>query len=158
MPEIIQRLDLQDRRIDRSRRKTETRKNSADVIVLCLAKRGSPALSGANLPCDSRRERGFDECFGIFRRRPVEYVVRFSLLHNLPVSHDDDVIRNGFDDRKVVADEDVRKAVRFLQIAQQVDNLALNGSVQRRCRFVENDDIRLKDDRAGNCDTLALAA
>ncbi len=53
MPEIIQRLDLQDRRIDRSRRKTETRKNSADVIVLCPAKRGSRALIYRATPAEN---------------------------------------------------------------------------------------------------------
>ena len=46
----------------------------------------------------------------------------------------------------------------FLQIAQEVDHLPLHRPVEGRSRLVENDDLRLQDDRAGDRDALALSA
>ena len=44
-----------------------------------------------------------------------------------------------------------------LQVAQQVDDLFLYRTVQRRGRLVEQYQIRFHDQRAGNGDALALA-
>ena len=46
----------------------------------------------------------------------------------------------------------------FLKPFQQRQDLRLNGSVQRRRRFIQNNQLRLQDQRAGNGDTLALPA
>jgi len=45
-----------------------------------------------------------------------------------------------------------------LQILEQVDDLGLYGDVERRDRFVENDEIRLERQGAGDTDPLTLAA
>lgn len=45
-------------------------------------------------------------------------------------------------------DIDQRQTILLLQIAQQVQNLRLNGDIQRGRRFVADEDFRI----AGNCD------
>ena len=57
-----------------------------------------------------------------------------------------------------MADEDVGKAVFFLQVAQEFDDFHLNGAVKRRGGFVQQHEFRLKDDRAGDGDALSLPA
>ena len=44
------------------------------------------------------------------------------------------------------------------EAGKQVDDLCLNGNVERRNRFVGNDQLRFDCQRACDCDTLALAA
>ena len=57
-----------------------------------------------------------------------------------------------------MADEDVGKAVFFLQLAQEFDHFYLNRAVQRRGRFVQQHKFGLKDDGAGDGDALPLPA
>ena len=45
-----------------------------------------------------------------------------------------------------------------LQLTQQLDDLRLDGHVQRRHRFVTQNDFGPQDDGAGNPDPLALAS
>jgi hypothetical protein len=44
------------------------------------------------------------------------------------------------------------------QAAQKVQHLGLNGGIQRRGRFVQQQDLRFQHQRAGDGDALALAA
>ena len=53
-------------------------------------------------------------------------------------------------------DEEKRKAVLALQVAKQVDDLCLNGHIQRRDRFVRHQKLRLHAQRPCNGDALAL--
>ena len=46
----------------------------------------------------------------------------------------------------------------LLQVAQQIDDLGLDGDVERRGRFVEHDEFGLEHHGAGDGDALALAA
>ncbi len=45
-----------------------------------------------------------------------------------------------------------------LQVHQQVEDLRLNGHVQRRDRLVADDELRIERQRAGDADALAAAA
>ena len=61
------------------------------------------------------------------------------------------------DDRQIVADEEQREAELALQILQQVDDLRLDGDVERRDRLVAHDQFGFGGKRAGDADALALA-
>ena len=45
----------------------------------------------------------------------------------------------------------------LLQVAQKRDDLLLDRTVERTCRFIEHDHARFQDHRARNGDALALA-
>ena len=49
-----------------------------------------------------------------------------------------DAVAEEFHHRKVMRDEEKRKAVLTLQMAKQVDDLCLNRDIQRRNRFVRH--------------------
>src|SRR5262245_17768578 len=60
--------------------------------------------------------------------------------------------------REVVRDEQVRELKPFLQVLEQVDDLALDRDVERRHRLVADDEARLERERARDADALALPA
>ena len=62
------------------------------------------------------------------------------------------------DDRQIVSDEEIGDAEFLLQVLQQIDDLGLNRDVERRDRFVADDQFGLDGERAGDADALALAA
>ena len=61
------------------------------------------------------------------------------------------------DDGQIVGDEKIRQVALFLQGFQQVDDLCLNGDVQRGDRLIADDELGVQGQRTGNADTLALA-
>jgi len=72
--------------------------------------------------------------------------------------HHRDVVAEVFDDGEVVGDEQVREAELLLQFAKQVENLRLDGDVQRTDRLVADDEAGVERQGAGDADALALAA
>src|SRR5690554_2601136 len=88
--------------------------------------------------------------------RPVNQFARPG-LHDLAQIHDSDTVRDMFDHRQVARNEQVRQTELTLQVDQQVENLALNGNVQRRHRLVAYNQLRVQRNRAGDADTLTLA-
>ena len=65
-----------------------------------------------------------------------------------------DVLDHG----KIVRDKNKRQAEPALQIGQKIDDLRLDRNVERRHRFVADDELRLGGECAGDANTLALAA
>ena len=61
-------------------------------------------------------------------------------------------------DLQVVRDEQDRHAALLLQRHQQFEDLRLNGDVERGCRFVRNQQLRLVGERHGDHHPLPLAA
>jgi hypothetical protein len=57
-----------------------------------------------------------------------------------------------------MADEDIGEAMRDLQVAQELDHVALDRTVEGRGRLVEDDQFRMQDHGPGNRDPLALPA
>ncbi|MNT12010.1 hypothetical protein D3C72_1469180 [compost metagenome] len=57
-----------------------------------------------------------------------------------------------------MADEQIGQTVFFLKLAEQGDHLFLHRAVQRRGRFVEQDQRRFQHQRPGDGDTLTLPA
>ena len=61
-------------------------------------------------------------------------------------------------DREVVRDEQVGEAELALQVGEELQDLVLHQHVERRHRFVEDDDVGLERKRAGDGDALTLTA
>ncbi len=57
-----------------------------------------------------------------------------------------------------MGNQDHRHAALGHQIGDQVENLPLNGDVERSCRLVRDKQIRLTGERHGDGDALALTA
>src|SRR5260370_39440708 len=57
---------------------------------------------------------------------------------------------------QVVGDEKQRQVVFTLQASQQVENLALNGQVQRTYRLGRDEHVRIRSKRSRDPDTLTL--
>ena len=55
-------------------------------------------------------------------------------------------------------DEEIRQILLFLQLRQQVQDLRLDGNVQRRYGLVADHERRIQSQAAGDADALALAA
>ncbi|GAA3220022.1 hypothetical protein GCM10020256_25600 [Streptomyces thermocoprophilus] len=61
-------------------------------------------------------------------------------------------------DSQVVGDEQERDAEFLLHLLKQVDDLRLDGHVQRGDRLVGDDQLRLQREGAGDADALTLTA
>ena len=79
-------------------------------------------------------------------------------LDDLAEIHDCDALGNVPHDEKVMRDEQIRHAELFLQLFKHVDDLRLNGHVQRGDRLVADDELRVHGKRSCNADSLALTA
>ena len=59
-------------------------------------------------------------------------------------------------DTEVVGDEQIRQTELHLEIREQVQNLRLNGNIQRRHGLICHDQLRLDAERAGDSYALSL--
>ena len=59
---------------------------------------------------------------------------------------------------QIVRHKNIRQPVLFLQIHHQVQDLRLNGNVQRRNRLIADDKLRIQRQRAADADSLPPAA
>ena len=79
-------------------------------------------------------------------------------FHRAPLAHDDHPVGHLGDHAHVMGDQDDRRAQIALQIAQQVQHLALHGHVQRRGGFVGNQHFGPQGQGHGDHHPLAHAA
>ena len=79
-------------------------------------------------------------------------------LHQLAEIHDRHAGRDVADHAEVMRDEQVGQLQVLLQLLQQVDDLGLDGDVERRDRLVADDEVGRGGERAGDADPLPLAA
>ena len=84
--------------------------------------------------------------------------IRTRQLHHLAQVHHGDAIGNMAHHQQIVGNEQVGQIQLILQVVKHIDDLRLNGHVQRRYRFIANDELRVHRERAGNADALALTA
>src|SRR5215469_10567173 len=61
-------------------------------------------------------------------------------------------------DGEIVSNEQVGQIFFALQVHHQIDDLRLDRDVERRNRFVTNDELRVQCERARDTDALALPA
>ena len=90
--------------------------------------------------------------------RHVEQGVALGLLHHPAEIHDHHFVADLSDHGKIVGDEQDRNAEFGLQRHEQLDDPSLDGHIQRRNRLVADEHFRLDHKRAGDADTLTLAA
>lgn len=64
------------------------------------------------------------------------------LLHETSLIHDADVLAHVTDDPEVMGDEHHRKVHILLYLLHEVQNLCLDGHVQRGYRLIGNDQLR----------------
>jgi hypothetical protein len=62
------------------------------------------------------------------------------------------------DDSQIVGDEKVGKTQLLLQIFQKIQNLGLHRDIEGTDRFITDNELRMKGNRAGNVDPLPLAS
>ena len=80
------------------------------------------------------------------------------LLDNLPALHHAHAVGNAPHQVQVMADQQQRHAQACLQFLEQVENFQLHGHIQRRGRFVGNQQFRLVGQGHGDHHPLALPA
>ncbi len=81
-----------------------------------------------------------------------------ALLHDLALLHHADPVRHLADDAEIMGNEQDRHAEPGLQILEELENLSLHGDVERGCRLVRNEQVRLIGERHGDHHALPLAA
>ena len=90
-------------------------------------------------------------------RVDVEVVGR-SDLDDLAEVHHRDPVRDVADDGEVVRDEQVGQAELGLELLHEVDDLRLDGDVERRDRLVADEELRVQRERSCYADALSLAS
>ena len=90
--------------------------------------------------------------------RPLEHVGRAALLDDLALAHDVDAVGHRAHDAEVVRDQQHGHAELALQVLQQLEDLRLDGDVERRGRLVGDQQVGLVGERHGDHHALALAA
>ena len=90
--------------------------------------------------------------------RPAEDIVEGAALHYLAVVHDDDFLGDIGDDTKIVGDQQHRHAELALQVVDQLQDLRLDGDVERGGGLVGDQEVGLVGQRHGDHDALPLAA
>ena len=80
------------------------------------------------------------------------------LLHHLPSPHDIDAVGEPPHDAEIVGDEDDRHAEARLQLFEQIEDLRLDGHVERGGRLVGDQHVRIVGERHRDHDALPLAA
>ena len=87
-----------------------------------------------------------------------EQVVDIGALDDLAGIHHQHLVGDLGDDAEIVGDDQDRHAEPLLQVAQQVEDLGLDGDVERRRRLVGDQQRRLAGQRHGDHHALAHAA
>src|SRR5882724_3330761 len=79
-------------------------------------------------------------------------------LDDLPEIHNGNPMADMGHRRQVMADEEIADPQRLLQMLQLVHDLRADRHVERRDRFIEYDQTRMRRQSSGDCDPLALPA
>ena len=115
---------------------------------------GAVRSAAGGLPFGSAAE----QMAGVFVLRIGEDLRRRSRLDDLAVRHDADAVGDLAHDAEVMGDEEHRHALAGLQIGEQLQDLRLDGDVERGRRLVGDQQVRLVGERHGDHHALPLAA
>src|ERR1700750_2559420 len=77
-------------------------------------------------------------------------------FNDLPEIHDSDTISDMFHHGKIVRHENVGQAKPILQIAQEIKDLGTDRYVERRHRFIADNQLRFDRKRTSDRNALAL--
>lgn len=89
--------------------------------------------------------------------RRTEHLFRRSRFHDTTAIHEDDAMRHLLRERHFMGDDE-HGHVGVGQIAHDIEDFANKLGIERRCRFIEEHDVGLHGERAGNCHALLLSA
>src|SRR5712691_2128716 len=118
----------------------------------------------------ARQRRLLATAVGVHRRHGTEQRARIGMpragvdalhgtqLDDLAEIHDEDAVADVLHAIEVMRDEDIGERKVALEIDEQVEHLNLDRLVERGNRLVEDDELRLERQGAGDIDALALAA
>ena len=119
-----------------------------------LRRVGVDGLEDAEAEVRDRRE----ELLGVGVLRRVEDLLHTAGLHHDAVLHHHDAVGEVGHDTHVVRDQDDRRIQPLVQVPQQIEDLGLHRDVERRGRFVGDEQKRIARDRLGDHRTLPLPA
>ena len=88
----------------------------------------------------------------------MENLSRRAGLDDFSLIHHGDAVGDVVDDAKVMGDENHRQPEVFLERGDEIEDLRLDGDIECGDRFVGDDELRFRGERAGDGDALALAA
>ena len=88
----------------------------------------------------------------------LQHARRLAFLHLLAFPHHDDTVGDLGDHAHVMGDEDDGHALFFLQELDELEDLGLDGDIERGRRLVGDQDLGLAGERHGDHDALAHAA
>jgi hypothetical protein len=92
--------------------------------------------------------------FGVRMQRTPQQIAGGRQLDNLTGVHDRDLARHIANDAQVMSYQQDRHAEPLLEIAEELENLRLDGDVQSRRRLVSHEQFRLGRERHGDQDAL----
>ena len=104
------------------------------------------------------KRHGIQQGAGIGMSRLAIHRLRLAQLDHVAQVHHSNAIADVLNNRKVMRDEQIGQIEFFLQILQQIDDLRLNGDIQRRDRLVSHDQLGIGSQCTGKSDTLTLSA
>ena len=84
----------------------------------------------------------------------VEDTIHIAMFHDLALIHHHDVIRHFRDHAKIMRNEEDGKAYLLLQFQQQMNDLSLDGHIERGRRLIGNQQFRAT--AQGDCDHHTL--
>ena len=101
---------------------------------------------------------GLDQRLGVGMQRPLENLAHRPVLDDLSRIHHRHVISEVTHDAEVVGDEQYGHAQLFAQVAQQLNDLRLDGDIEGGGGFVGHEQLRLRSERHRDHHTLLHAA
>ena len=105
-----------------------------------------------------RHRNGGDQAAGVGVDAVGDELKAVGQFHQLAQVHDADAVGDMLDHAQVMGDEQVGQAHLGLQVLEHVDDLRLDGNVQRRDRLVADDELGVHGQGAGDAHALPLPA
>ncbi len=105
-----------------------------------------------------RIRHGGEQRVRIRMQRVAEQFLRFGLFHDMAQIHDAHSVGYIFYHAHVMGDEQKGNLILFAQILQQVDDLGLDGNIQRRNRLVADNNFGIQDQCPRQAGPLPLPA
>ena len=125
-----------------------------------ISRRGDIALKhyAVHLHIGIRVRNCREESLGIGVEGVGEDVLLVTELNHSTKVHNADLIRDELNYRQIVRNEEVGEVHRLLKFLQKIDDLCLNGNVERGYGLVTNDKLGVYRQSARDTNTLTLTA